>query len=73
MSKSLLSAAQLRMLDRVVRTNGGGLSVYSIDGRERAILRRLEDADLIQGEQGQQYMAVHTKEGLQRLREIQDA
>lgn len=62
-----LSKSQFEMLDKICRTNGGGCSGYSLD---RRVMRSLETRGLIQGKAGQEYCAVHTREGLQLWRSL---
>lgn len=65
-----LTPAQWRMLDDVCRTNGGGVAVgFSYGTRSWKVAQRLMDMGLVQGKAGQQYRAVHTKEGLELWRE----
>jgi uncharacterized protein YjhX (UPF0386 family) len=63
-----LGARQLDLLDRVCRSNGGGVSCY---GEHEGIYRALERKGLIQGKSGQQYRAIHTAEGLSLWRKLQ--
>ena len=62
-----LGKSQFAMLDKICRTNGGGCSGYSLD---RRVMRSLEARGLIQGKLGQEWCAVHTREGLQLWREL---
>jgi uncharacterized protein YjhX (UPF0386 family) len=63
-----LGARQLDLLDRVCRTSGGGVSCF---GEQERVYRSLERKGLIQGKSGQQYRAVHTREGLALWRKMQ--
>lgn len=62
-----LGKTQFAMLDRICRTNGGGVSGYSLN---RRVMERLYELDLIQGKRGQEWCAVHTSEGLALWRKI---
>lgn len=62
-----LGSAQFAMLDSICRTNGGGRSGYSLN---RRTMRSLESKGLIQGKAGQEYCAVHTREGLDLWRKL---
>lgn len=65
-----LGKRQWEMLGKIVRTNGGGIYVYySI---QKTVLR-LHELGLVQGKAGQQYCAVHTREGLEAWRAYQRA
>lgn len=60
-----LTPAQWEMLDRVCRTNGGGVfAEFSETHRTTKLLRKLEAKGLVQGKSNRQSWAVHTPEGL---------
>lgn len=63
-----LPPAQRAMLDKICRTNGGGVWAEGLSARTRNALER---AGLIQGKSGRQDYAVHTREGLALWREQQ--
>lgn len=67
MSETKLSKAQWELLDRICRTNGGGVTV-AISSISKTT-QRLYDLGLIQGKSGEQYCAVHTPPGLKLWRE----
>lgn len=56
-----LGRRQIELLDRICRTNGGGISGY---GLHRSTMRSLEKRGLIQGKRTHESCAVHTREGL---------
>ncbi|WP_026793173.1 hypothetical protein [Pleomorphomonas oryzae] len=61
-----MTPAQEDLLRRVVRTNGGGVSGF----REKdSVIDGLMKRGMIQGKRGQEYMIVHTKRGLQWVRD----
>jgi len=60
-----LTEKQRELLDRICRTNGGGISLYSAD---KSVLRGLMRRHLVQGKLGQPGAVVHTKEGLRAWR-----
>jgi uncharacterized protein YjhX (UPF0386 family) len=62
-----LTERQLALLRAVVASNGGGVSC-AVDP-ERTVMRQLERRGLVQGKAGEQWRAVHTKEGLAVVRE----
>lgn len=64
---SKISPAQEAMLRRIVKTNGGGIHQYGLHG---PTMRALYGKGLIQGKAGQQTCAVHTREGLALIREL---
>lgn len=67
-----LTPAQEKMLRRIIKTSGGG--VYAgIEGRERNVIMRLYDKGLVQGKKGQPTRAVHTREGLDLIRQLDAA
>jgi len=68
MSERPLGKAQLAMLGEICRTNGGGVSGYRPNQRT---MRSLEERGLIQGKAGQEWCAVHTREGLELWRSLQ--
>jgi len=63
-----LTHLQWELLDRICRTNGGGLSLPPGDELKRA--QSLYRRGLAQGKSGQQYRAVHTPDGLKLWREM---
>jgi hypothetical protein len=64
-----LTEPQWRMLDRICRTNGGGITVGITEGPDYRMAQRLADKGLVQGKSGVGWMAVHTREGLKYWRE----
>ena len=66
-----LTANQLRVLHRILQTNGGGISVYG-DEDQRTIMA-LHRRGLVQGKAGAQHRAVHTREGLELWRKLEAA
>lgn len=60
-----LGKAQEKMLRDIVATNGGGISGYSLDQR---VMRALEAKGLIQGKCSCPSAAVHTRDGLDWVR-----
>lgn len=68
--KPKLTTAQEKMLERVVKTNGGGVNGYSLTAREIATAYELHDLELVQGKAGNLSRIVHTKEGLALWRSI---
>ena len=62
---SKLTQPQERMLREIVSTNGGGISGYCLDQR---VMRSLERKGLIQGKLRQESRAVHTRAGLEWVR-----
>jgi len=60
-----LGPKQAQMLRDIVKTNGGGISGYSLDQR---VMRSLEAKGLIQGKLNQSSVAVHTRAGLEWVR-----
>jgi len=60
-----LTKPQARMLVKIVKTNGGGVSAYDLN---HSVMRRLEDKDLIQGKLSRPSVAVHTRAGLELAR-----
>jgi len=60
-----LGKKQAQMLRDIVKTNGGGISGYSLDQR---VMRSLENKGLIQGKLNQESTAVHTRAGLEWVR-----
>lgn len=63
-SRIKLSKAQEALLRKIVASNGGGLDV---DAQNRTV-KILYKHDLIQGKSGRQHWAVHTREGLEWVR-----
>lgn len=64
-----LGPKQIDLLKKVVASNGGGVSGYSVNLKT---MRSLEKKGLIQGKLGQPYMIVHTKMGLEILKAMKD-
>lgn len=62
-----LGKRQWEMLDRICRTNGGGVFVPP-SGHEHNIILRLHELGFVQGKAGQQYRAVHTRDGFDAWR-----
>lgn len=60
-----LTKPQERMLREIVATNGGGISGFIL--RER-VMRALESKGLIQGKLNASHRAVHTRIGLEWVR-----
>ncbi len=60
-----MSPAQEKLLRRVVKTNGGGISVYRED---RRVIDGLVKRHFVQGKAGALYIMVHTREGLEWVR-----
>lgn len=67
-----LGSRQWAMLDKICRTSGGGIYVPG-GGPEHKLIMRLHELGLVQGKAGQQYRAVHTREGLDIWRQWQSA
>jgi hypothetical protein len=63
-----LTPKQADLLRRIVKTNGGGISAYRLHGGERCIMWRLHELGLIQGKSGDLSTCVHTREGLDWVR-----
>lgn len=59
-----LTPLQWELLDRICRSNGGGVSVGMTVGDEWKRAQSLYRRGLAQGKSGQQYRAVHTPAGL---------
>ncbi|MES2904038.1 MAG: hypothetical protein V4696_07620 [Pseudomonadota bacterium] len=59
--KRKLTDKQWDLLDRICRTNGGGIHYYNLD---KSVLRGLMRRHLVQGKLGSGDCAVHTREGL---------
>ena len=65
-----LTAPQEKMLRLIVATNGGGVFVgFNECTNAVKIMRRLEAFGLIQGKAGSPSWAVHTRPGLEWVRE----
>ncbi len=62
---SKLGPKQAQMLRDIIKTNGGGISGHSLDQR---VMRALENKGLIQGKLNQSSVAVHTRAGLEWVR-----
>jgi len=67
--KPVLTPTQKKMLDAICKTNGGGIFPA---GAEFRTVKQLEKKGLVQGKLGQQYCAVHTREGLTLWRMLRD-
>jgi hypothetical protein len=67
-----LGSRQWEMLDRICRTNGGGIYVPG-GGAEHKTIMRLHELGYVQGKAGQPYCAVHTRDGLQVWRDWKSA
>ncbi|KAB2752342.1 hypothetical protein [Brucella anthropi] len=61
-----LGPKQAQMLRDIVKTNGGGISGHLLDQR---VMRALENKGLIQGKLNQPSVAVHTRAGLEWVRQ----
>lgn len=61
-----MTEAQIRLLRRIVETNGGGVSVLGSPYYRAA--KGLMDRHMIQGKRGNPAIAVHTKRGLDWVR-----
>jgi hypothetical protein len=60
-----LTPKQWEMLDRICRTNGGGIHAgFSEGARGTKTIRVLEKHGLVQGKSGNKGCAVHTRKGL---------
>lgn len=65
-----LGARQWEMLDRICRSNGGGVFVGFFEGDPEAkTILRLHELGLVQGKSGDLSCAVHTRKGLDLWRE----
>lgn len=62
-----LGRQQLKMLNDIVATNGGGIYSLNLD---RKIMLSLAKKDLIQGKRGDPSFVVHTSLGLKIHREV---
>lgn len=60
-----MTPAQEDLLRKIVATNGGGVDV---SGPYRNAAKALVARHFIQGKRGQGYIAVHTREGLEWVR-----
>lgn len=63
-----LTPTQQSLLRRIVATNGGGISTYKLEGSERRVVMRLCSMGMVQGKAGQEWVAVHTRPGLEWVR-----
>lgn len=63
--KRKMTPRQEELLRRIVATNGGGINVGL---NNEAVARGLIARHFIQGKSGSPYMAVHTKHGLEWVR-----
>ncbi len=68
MADDKLTKPQERVLRRVVKTSGGGVSV-GLD-QDSAVIMRLHAKGLVQGKLGNPARAVHTREGLDLIRKL---
>jgi hypothetical protein len=68
--KPKLTHLQWELLDRICRSNGGGVSVGMSDNDEFRRAQSLYRRGLAQGKNGEPYRAVHTPEGLRVWREM---
>lgn len=60
-----LTPAQWRLLDRICKTNGGGVfSGFNEGDRNVKMMRALEAMGFVQGKAGAASRAVHTRDGL---------
>lgn len=59
--KRAMTDSQFALLDRVCRSNGGGVSAYACD---RHVLNALVNRHFVQGKAGNLSSVVHTREGL---------
>jgi hypothetical protein len=66
-----LGPVQRRVLARVVKTNGGGVSQYDLTPTEKKALWRLHELRLVHGKSGMEWRAVHTREGLELHRKLE--
>jgi len=65
-----LTGPQEKMLRRIVATNGGGIHAgFNEVGNDTRVIRRLEALGLVQGKAGSPSWAVHTRPGLEWVRE----
>ncbi len=64
-----LGGRQIAMLREIVRSNGGGV-YYFCGGEDERVMRSLARRGLIQGKAGHQSRAVHTRAGLELVREL---
>lgn len=71
--KPKLTPAQFRMLDRICKTNGAGVSSYALRGPDTGVVLRLEKMGLVQGKSCEDFKAVHTREGLALWRSMKGA
>ena len=62
-----LSPKMVEMLDRVCRTNGGGVSISGLGPGERSTIAALEARDLVREKPGD-LAVIHTKAGLELWR-----
>jgi hypothetical protein len=70
MALEKLTAPQEMMLRRIVATNGGGVHAGFNEARnDTRVMRRLEAMGLVQGKAGSPGWAVHTRAGLEWVRE----
>ena len=63
-----LTPPQERVLRRIVKTNGGG--VYFEFHPDLRVIQRLHRMGLVQGKKRSAGLAVHTREGLNLIREL---
>lgn len=62
-----LTEKQFDLLDRICRTNGGGISLFS---GERSVIRALMSRHFIQGKLNGPARIVHTREGMTEWRRL---
>ena len=63
-----LTAPQERVLRRIVKTSGGG--VHAETDPDLRVIMRLHNMGLCQGKKGNSTRAVHTREGLALIRDL---
>lgn len=68
-----LGPVQRRVLARVVKTNGGGLSQYDLTPAEKRAMWRLHELRLVHGKSGMEWRVVHTRAGLELHRKMEAA
>jgi hypothetical protein len=67
-----LGSVQRRVLARIVKTNGGGVSQFDLTPTEKKAMWRLHEMKLVQGKSGMEHRAVHTREGLELHRRLEE-
>jgi hypothetical protein len=68
MREKRLGVRQLDMLRGIVKRNGAGLYIFG--AAQEKVMRSLERQGLIQGKSGQEFLAVHTRAGLDLIRKL---